>query len=288
VTVGVFFIREALRSLRHHRGIALTAIVSLTAVLTLSGILLLLTHNARIAMNVIGDRREMIVYLRDDVTASQRDLLIGRISDLYGAVTYVNKEQAWQEFVRQVGDASLLESVGDNPLPSSLRIKLKPELLVPEEMDSTAARISRFPEVEDVRYGQEWARRLWEVGELLTRVTIVVLGLVGLAIVLVLYNTIRLTVLARRQQVETMVRLGATDRFIATPFVIEALIEALVASGFALGSMYAIQVGVASRLVGGLQFLPWQGTLIYLGSVILLAWLATMLALARVMRAIGP
>jgi cell division protein FtsX len=95
-------------------------------------------------------------------------------------------------------------------------------------------------------------------------------------------------VLARRQQVETMVRLGATDRFIATPFVIEALIEALVASGFALGSMYAIQMAVASRLVGGLQFLPWQGTLLYLGSVLLLAWLATMLALARVMRAIGP
>jgi cell division transport system permease protein len=286
--VGLFFIREAFRSLRHHRGIALTAVVSLTAVLSLSGILLLLTHNARLAMNAIGDRREMIVYLRDDVTASQRDLLIGRISDLYGAVMYVNKEQAWQEFVRQVGDASLLESVGDNPLPASLRIKLKPELLVPSEMDSTAARIARFPEVEDVRYGQEWVRRLWELGEMLTRVTIVVLALVGLAVVLVLYNTIRLTVLARRQQVETMVRLGATDRFIATPFVIEALIEALVACGLALGSMYGIQVAVASRLVGGLQFLPWEGALTFLGAVVMLAWLATMLALARVMRTIGP
>lgn len=286
--MGLFFIREAFRSLRHHRGIALTAIVSLTAVLTLSGILLLLTHNARLAMNVIGDRREMIVYLRDDVTASQRDLLIGRISDLYGTVTYVNKEQAWQEFVRQVGDASLLESVGDNPLPASLRIKLKPELLVPTEMDSTAARISRFPEVEDVRYGQEWVRRLWELGELLTRVTIVVLALVGLAIVLVLYNTIRLTVLARRSQVETMVRLGATDRFIATPFVIEALIEAAVAIALALGIMLGIQAAVASRLVGGLQFLPWEVALMFVGAVLFLAWLATMLALARVMRAIGP
>ena len=284
----LFYLREAGRSFRQHRGLAYTAIFSLTAALSLAGLFMLLTHNAEEALSLMGDRREMIVYLRDDVTATQRDLLIGRISDLYGAVTYVNKEQAWQEFVRQVGDASLLEAVGDNPLPASLRIKLKPELLVPSEMDSTAARISRFPEVEDVRYGQEWVRRLWEVGELLTRVTIVVLGLVGLAIVLVLYNTIRLTVLARRQQVETMVRLGATDRFIATPFVIEALIEALIATGLALGTMFGIQAGVASQLVGGLQFLPWQVSLIFVGAVLMLAWLATMLALARVMRAIGP
>jgi cell division transport system permease protein len=286
--VHLFFLREALRSLRHHRVIALTAIVSLTAVLTISGLLLLLTHNAHVAMEVIGDRREMIVYLRDDVTASQRDLLIGRISDLYGSVTYVNKETAWREFVRQIGDPSLLESVGDNPLPASLRIKLKPELLEPVEMDSTAARISRFPEVEDVRYGQEWVRRLYDAGQAITRVTIVVLGLVGIAVVLVLYNTIRLTVLARRQQVEIMSRLGATDRFVATPFVIEALIEALVACLLALAIMYGLEWAVASRVVGSLQFLPLTGALAYLGSVLVLAWLATLLALTRVLRSVGP
>jgi cell division transport system permease protein len=284
----LFFFREALRSLLHHRGLAITAILSLAAALTLSAVLMVLTNNARIAIDSIGDRREMIVYLKDDVSASDRDLLIGRIRDLYGSVTYVNKEQAWQEFSRQIGDESLLESVGDNPLPASLRIKLRPELLEPAAMDTAAAQIGRFPEVEDVRYGQEWVRRLYQAGSALTQLTILVLGLVGIAVVFILYNTIRLTVLARRQQVEIMSRLGATDRFVATPFVIEALLEALIAAGLAMGIVYGLVTAASAQWVSGIHFLPPLTALAFVGAVLILAWLATMLALSRVLRAIGP
>ena len=284
----LFYFREAIRSFLHHRGLAVTAIVSLAAALTLCGVLLLLTHNAQLAMAAIGDRREMIVYLRDDVSASQRDLLIGRVSELYGSVTFVNKEQAWQEFVRQVGDESLLEAVGDNPLPASLRIKLRPELLEPAAMDSTAAQISRFAELEDVRYGQEWARRLHQAGSALTQVTLLVLVVVGLTVVFILHNTIRLTVLARRQQVEIMSRLGATDGFIATPFVIEALLEALIAGAIAIGLVFALERGVASQWFPGIQFLPPLQALAFVGGVLVLAWFATLLALSRVLRTIGP
>jgi cell division protein FtsX len=76
----LFYLREASRSFRHHRGLAYTAILSLTGALTLSGIFLLLTHNAEHSLAAIGDRREMVVYLRDDVTASQRDVLVSTIS----------------------------------------------------------------------------------------------------------------------------------------------------------------------------------------------------------------
>jgi cell division transport system permease protein len=222
------------------------------------------------------------------VSASDRDLLIGRIRDLYGNVTYVNKEQAWQEFARQVGDESLLEAVGDNPLPSSLRIKLRAELLEPVAMDTAAAQIGRFAEVEDVRYGQEWVRRLDQAGSALTQLTILVLGLVGISVVFILYNTIRLTVLARRQQVEIMSRLGATDQFIATPFVIEALLEALIAAGVSIGLVFALAWGAANQWLSGIQFLPVLTAVSFIGAVLVLAWLATMLALSRVLRAIGP
>lgn len=284
----LFFFREALRSLLHHRGLAFTAVLSLTAALTLSAVLMVLTHNARIAIDMIGDRREMIVYLKDDVSASARDLLIGRISDLYGSVTYVNKEQAWQDFSRQVGDEALLEAVGDNPLPASLRIKLRPELMEPAAMDTAASQIARFEEVEDVRYGQEWVRRLHQAGSALTELTILVLALVGTAVVFILYNTIRLTVLARRHQVEIMSRLGATDRFIATPFVIEALLEALIAAGLAIGIVFALASAAANQWLEGIHFLPPLTAVAFVGAVLVLAWLATMLALSRVLRAIGP
>src|SRR5262245_55934247 len=112
-----FYLREASRSFRQHRGLAYTAILSITAALTLCGVLVLLTHNAQSALRLLGDRREMVVYLKDEVPVSARDVLIGRLTDLYGTVTYVSKEDAWKEFGRQLGDPSLLEAVEDNPLP---------------------------------------------------------------------------------------------------------------------------------------------------------------------------
>jgi len=285
--VFFFYLREAGRSFRQHRGLAYTAIFSLTAALTLSGLLLLLTHNAQATLDLMGDRREMVIYLRDDVIPARRDLLMARLSDLYGTVTYVSKEQAWDEFSRQVGDPSLLEAVEDNPLPASLRLKLKPELLDHIRMEETARQVAQFPEVEDVRYGAEWVRRLDDLGSSLERGTLIVGLVVALAIVFVVYNTIRLTVLARRPQVEIMSRLGATDGFIAVPFVIEAIFEAALAAGIALAVLFGLQQGLAARVIG-VVFLPTSWVLGFVGAAIGLGCLASSLALSRVLRAVGP
>jgi cell division transport system permease protein len=281
------YFREMMRSFRQHRSVAVTAILSLTAALILSGLFLLLSWNAHVAIDQIGDRREMVVYLNDDVTAADRDVLIGRVHDLYGSVTYVTKEQAWKDFASQIGDTGLLEAVGDNPLPASLHIKLKPELLTPDGMETTAKQISQFPEVEDVRYGAEWVRRLDQVARSLLVVTISVLVLAGLAVILIVYNTLRLTVLTRRHQVEIMSRLGATGRFITTPFVMEAMTEALIAALLALGVLFAAQQTLAARAVSDIAFLPPVGVAGFLGGVLVLTLFASVLALSRVFRSVG-
>jgi cell division transport system permease protein len=283
----LFFFREAWRSFRQHRGLGITAVFSLTAALTLSGLFLMLTHNADRALRWIGDRREMVIYLKDDVTPERRGALIESLTRLYGAVTYVSREQAWAEFEEQVGDPALLEAVEENPLPASLRVRLRPPLLNYPAMKEAAQQVSQFPEVEDVRYGAEWVERLDQLGASLQRGALTVGALVAFAIVFVIYSTIRLTVLARRAQVEIMSRLGATDGFIAMPFVIEATLETAVAGVLALGALYGFQQAVASQIVG-VVFLPPAWALAFLGGAIALAWLAALLALSRVLRAVGP
>ena len=283
----VFFVRETFRSIRQHRGLTFTAVLSLTGALVLSGLFLLLTHNAEIGLQVLGDRREMVVYLRDNVSASERDMLLGRLHDLYGEATYVSKQQAWDEFSRSVGDPELLEAVGDNPLPASIRVKLRPELLNATAMDAVSKQVGELPEVEDVRYGAEWVRRLDDLTDSLKLAALVVGTVAALAILFVMYNTLRLTVLARRQQVEIMSRLGASDRFIATPFIIEAAMVAALAALIALGLLYGAQQALAQRVLG-IGFLPLSWTLSFFGATVALAWLAAQLALARVLRAVGP
>jgi cell division transport system permease protein len=283
----VFFLREAWRSFKQHGGLGVTAIISLTGALTLSGLFLLLTHNADNALQWIGDRREMVVYLKDDVTDARRGAVTESLERLYGGVTYVSKDQAWKEFTEQVGDPALLDAVGQNPLPASLRVRLKPELLNFTAMQEAARQVAQFPEVEDVRYGGEWVRRLDQLGGSLKRGTLAIGMIVALAILFVIYNTIRLTVLARRPQVEIMSRLGATDRFISTPFVIEAVFETTVAGLLALAVLFAFRQAVGSQVVG-VVFLPPVWAMAFIASAAALAWLASLLALSRVLRAVGP
>lgn len=282
----VFFWKEAWRSLNAHRGLAWTAIFSLTAALALVGILLTLSWNSLQALHTIGDRREMVVFLRDDVSDAQLQPLLERMKQYYGTTTYVSRAQAWEEFEQQVGDPELLKAVEQNPLPASLRVKLKPELLNYPAMEQAAQQVAQMPEVEDVRYGAEWVRRLDELTAGLTRTTIAAGIVVAIAVVFILYNTLRLTVIARRQQVEIMTRLGATDRFVAVPFVIEAVIEVLVAATLALMIVFGLQQAVATR-VSGVAFLPWPWIGAFVGGALLLAWAASSWVLARALRHAG-
>jgi cell division transport system permease protein len=282
-----YYFKEASRSFKQHRGVAYAAIVVLTAALALTGMFLLLTYNAQSALSMMGDRREMIVYLKDDVDDSNRELLTNRLQELYGSVTYISKAQAWEEMRQQVGDPSLLDAVQGNPLPASLRIRLKPALLTPDSMDAAAHQVAAFPEVEDVRYGAEWVRRLDQLSAGLRLGTLVIGCIVALAVVFVLHNTIRLTVLTRRQQVEVMSRLGATDGFIAWPFVLEAMFEAALSALLALGLVFGLQQALAPHLFG-IAFLPPLWAAAFMAAAVALAWLAAWLALSRVLRAIGP
>ena len=282
----VYFWREAWRSFRAHRGLAVTSIFSLAALLTLSGIFLLLDHNARQALNAIGDRREMIVYLKDEVSEAQLAELMDKVRQYFGEPTYVDRKQAWDELSRQIGDPDLLSGVEDNPLPASLRVRLKPELLNYAAMEQAAKQVQAFPEVEDVRYGAEYVRRLDELSAGVATAAWAAGALVALAIVLVLYNTLRLTVVARRQQVEVMLRLGASDRFIATPYLVEALLHTFLAAGAALLLLLALQQALASRLAG-LTFLPLPWLIGFVGVALAVAWVASAAALTRILRTIG-
>jgi cell division transport system permease protein len=283
----LFYVREAWRSFLQHRGLSFTAMLSLFAALSVSGLFLLLSHNADRALRLIGDRREMVVYLKDGVADPARESLVATLERLYGTVTYVSKEQAWEEFARQVGDPALLEAVDENPLPASLRVRLRPELLHYDAMEEASRQVAEFPEVEDVRYGAEWVRRLDDLNAALRRGTFAVGLAVALAILFVIHNTIRLTVLARRPQVEIMSRLGASDRFVSTPFVIEAMFQTAGAAAIALAAVWGLQRAISAQ-IGGVAFLPlaWAGA--FVGAAIALAWLAAMLALSRVLRAVGP
>jgi cell division transport system permease protein len=278
-----YFITEAWRGMWHHRSLTLTAIASLAGALLTIGVFLLFTANAQLALSTLGDRREVIVYLRDAAGQEEIDALVGKMNGLYGRATFVSKQEAWDEFTKELGGDELLKAVGENPLPASIRLKLRPEFLNFAAMERIADALTSEPVVEEVRFGGEWVRRLDQFSESLARINLAVGIVVALGVLVVVANTIRLTVVARRELLRIMALVGASPGFLRAPLLVEGVLVAVLAAVLALGLLAAAWAGLDGRPVP-LVFLPWRWSLAFVGTAAFLGYAGSMLALVTVSR----
>jgi cell division transport system permease protein len=278
-----YFLREAWRGMGHHRSLTWTAIASVAGALLTVGVFLLFTANAQQAMSTLGDRRELIVYLKDSAARTDVDSLAARMDGLYGRTTYLSKQEAWDEFARELGSDDLLKAVGENPLPASIRLKLRPEFLNFAAMERIADALAGEPTVEEVRFGGEWVRRLDQFAASLTTINLAVGLAVALGVLLVIANTIRLTVVARRELLRIMALVGAGPGFLNAPLLIEGVLVAVIAAILALGLLAATWSGLDGRPIP-LVFLQWSWSFAFVGAAAFLGFTGSLLALVTVSR----
>ena len=139
-----------------------------------------------------------------------------------------------------LGDlAGALEGLSQNPLPPTIEVRPRGSP-APSAVRMLAARLARLPSVTDVDYGREWLDRLEALGRSLrifgAGALLVVLG----AALLVVANTIRLAVYARRDEIEIMKLVGATDGYVRMPFLLEGALQGLIGALLALGALHAV------------------------------------------------
>jgi len=121
-----------------------------------------------------------------------------------------------------------------NPLPASFEIGLAKDAQTREAVDQLVERIERIPELEEIQYGKEWTRSLLTFMNILKLLGLILGGLLGVAIVFIIANTVRLTVYARRDELSVMRLIGATNGFIKGPFLMEGLFQGLLGSFLSL------------------------------------------------------
>jgi len=278
-----YFIAEAWRGMWHHRSLTITAIASVAGALLTFGVFLLFTANAQQAMSSLGDRREVIVYLKDTAPLDQVDSLRTRMESLYGPATYVSKQEAWDEFARELGGDELLKAVGENPLPASIRLRLRPGYLHFAAMERIADALAGEPVVDEVRFGGEWVRRLDHFTAGLARINLAVAVIVALGVLLVIANTIRLTVVARRELLRILALVGAGPGFLRAPLVIEGVLVATLAAAVALLLLAGVWAGFDGRPFP-LVYLPWRWSLAFVTIAAALGFAGSLLALVTVSR----
>ena len=235
-----------------------------------------------------------MAYLKPDVREDKLTQLERSILSLEGvqAVQFISKQAAIAQLKSQLKhQSSLFEGLSENPLPDSFEIRMTASVGSWQKIETLATKIETLLPVEEVEYGQRWLGRFIRIISLLKLVGYGMGGIFLLATVFIVANTIRLVIYSRREEVEIMRLVGATDSFIKIPFFIEGFIlgglGALLGLGVLFGSFYFISSNVERELLPDffhLQFFsPFMIALILLGSM-LVGWLGCYISLKQFLK----
>jgi cell division transport system permease protein len=276
-----YYFREAWRGITFHRALTGNSLLALTGALVIPAVFLIVLVNALSSVDTVGSRREMVIFLHDDVPDSTLNELTGRFDGMTQKLVHMSKEDAWEEMAHELGGTELLEAVGENPLPASLRVQLLPGYRHYDAMDSITASLEGHEAVEEVQFGATAVQVMDRLIDTLTWIGLGVGAIIALVVLFIVANTIRLTVIARREIHRVMKQMGAGGAFLRAPLVLEGMIVCLLASLFALGLVYALFLILEQQLVVLPEFLPWQWMVAFVGVSGLLGAFGSLLALSR-------
>ncbi|MBQ2096215.1 MAG: permease-like cell division protein FtsX [Firmicutes bacterium] len=235
-----YSLKQALQQIFRNKGMAIASLFAITAMLLILGLFFFLTVNVNFITEEIKDQFDTIeVFLQDDQTEAQADVIRTSLSKLPGveSVEYIDKARAMEEFKVRWGDnAYLLDGLSTNPLPNSLRVTLT-DLT---EGDVVAEVSRNMTGVEDVRYYQTEVNKILKVSEGIQKGALVVIAFLIIVSIVVVSNTVKLTVMARQEEIRIMKYVGATNWFIRGPLILEGMFIGLIASLIALGCTWAI------------------------------------------------
>jgi cell division transport system permease protein len=272
----------------------LTSILTITLALILLGVFGFITAYAYGFANNLKKSEEISVYLKDDLSDADIHALGSAVSAMpgVGATRIVSREEAAREFEKLFGK-NLLSSLEENPLPRSIQVIMAQGHRTARDFENAGNRISALKGVDSVEYGREWIAKAELFLLLLLVVETVLFTLIIIAGILMIANTIGLAVVARREAIEIMRLVGATEGFIRSPFYLEGIFQGLcagiLASGVLFSAWYWIQYSVPNLdlylYMAGAWALKFNSRgwysmfLIPLGAI--LGWMGSFLAVRR-------
>lgn len=223
---------------------ALTALVMGLA-LALPLLFLVLLDNARSLAGGWQDAREITVFMQptaDDAAADALARKLGTRGDVV-AVKRKTPQEGLDEFRAMSGFADALDVLKYNPLPNVLIVT--PREPARGEDPAVLAALEAEPNVDLVQYDASWRRRLGAMLELAQRGVGVLAGLLGLATLLVVGNTVRMDIQARGEEIAVMQLIGASPGFVRRPFLYAGIWYGLFAGVFALAAVFAVQLALS-------------------------------------------
>jgi len=268
--------------------------IALSVIITSSFILFFINTSDVLSLWKKGVR--IMAYLYKDVPAEKIPELQNTIKGIYSVedVRFISREEAFDILKQQMKrQSSLLENLRENPLPDAFEIKMIASSQTWEKIENLASRIQSIPQIEEVEYGQRWLARFSHIIGLFKLSGYLLGMLFSVASVFIVANTVRLVLYSRRDEIEIMRLVGASDRFIKIPFYIEGIILGALGGIIGLIVLFITFVSVTSNIDQGitsgafqLRFFSSAVMAIILFSSIFVGWLGCFLSLKQITKAV--
>jgi cell division transport system permease protein len=247
-----FFLREALRALRRNAAPSLAAFATILITALVLGVFIPVVRAATAKTNEVRNKIELEVFINDDATRGEVRELGNMISEIrhVESIEFISKAQALRILRKRLRDPSITEDLPGNPLPRSYRIKLDDPQnvdVVKSGLQPTSANGERryiSPAIQDIQDREDETEKILSATSTIKILLASLAGLLVLASILLVANTIRLSIFARRREVEVMRLVGATNWFIRWPFVIEGLLVGFAAGVVAVALLWLAKVTV--------------------------------------------
>jgi cell division transport system permease protein len=290
-----YFVERAVLNMRQNMFVSLVTIGTIALALLIVGIFLLVMVNVENVSVRWSERVQISVYFTQELSPTESADLRSRIAALPGTskVDYIAPAEALNRFkTRLKGQEALLEGIGADVLPAAMEVTLKRSARNHEAVERYVAQLRTIPGIGEIQYGEEWVKRFTVFVSILRTIGFLIATFLFVAVIFIVANTIRLTIYARRDELEVLALVGATRLFIKAPFLIEGIIQgacgslvalALLSGGYLIRYQDSESAAVKS-IVTDMVFLPPE----YLGGIaiggILLGFIGSVTSLRRFMK----
>lgn len=288
-----YFVERAFINIRQNLLVTLLTIGTITLAFLILSLSLLIYVNLERVTESWSDRVQVTAYFDKDLSSGDLATLKSKIRALAGTadIVYVSQEEALKKFYgRLKGQESLLEGVSADILPSSLEIHLKKDSRDSKSITLYVDQLKKIPMITEVQYGEEWVKRFSHFMDLVRFAGILVAGFIVLAVVFIVANTIKLTIYARKDELELMGLVGATRLFIKVPFLIEGVVQGIVGAALAILVLSGVYLAFLhnadfffnfNTMEAGLLFLPVSYLVFLLLGGAVLGFLGSLFSLKR-------
>ena len=252
VRIWTYHAKHALGNVLSNRLMHTVSMGTITISILLIGAFLLFYVNVTTWVMQWGQSFSMSVYLKDGIDEVTKGGIETVLRGLPNAEIggFVSKDKAMMEMREALGvQAGLLDGLEKNPFPASFEIIFREKKGDPIEVQNLKTRLEKLDGVEEVQYSDQWIDRFESVIYMLKLVGLIIGGLLCIAVLFIVTNTIKLTIYSRQEEIEILKIVGATDRYVKMPYLIEGCLQGLAGGMIALLVLCGLYILFSLRTV---------------------------------------